>query len=226
MANPYWPLFDLRITTPRLEIRLPTDEELYLLLEVTDAGVHDPATMPFALPWTDVTAPRRHRESLQWWWSQRARWRPDDWSFTGAVFVDGEPVGVQDMAATTFAARRVVTTGSWIGRAHQGEGIGKEMRAAMLHLAFDGLGAREAHTGAFEDNHSSLGVTRALGYAENGHDVVLRRGRRARQIRFCLEREVWASERRDDITITGLEGCRDMFGLEDAPAGPPPPRSR
>ena len=50
MANPYWPLFDLRVTTPRLEIRLPTDDELYQLLEVADAGVHDPAT----IAWTDV----------------------------------------------------------------------------------------------------------------------------------------------------------------------------
>ena len=33
------------------------------------------------------------------------------------------------------------------------------MRAAVLHLAFHGLGAVEAHTGsAFEDNPASLGV--------------------------------------------------------------------
>jgi RimJ/RimL family protein N-acetyltransferase len=214
MAHPYWPLYDLRVTTPLLEIRLPTEDELYCLLALADAGVHDPATMPFSIPWTDVDPPRRHRESLQWWWSQRAQWRPDDWSFTGAVFVDGEPVGVQDLGASDFARRRVVSTGSWLGRAHQGKGLGKEMRAAVLHLAFDGLGAHEAHTCAFADNGPSLGVTRALGYEENGHTVVLRRGEPARSIAFCLDRARWSAGRRRDISISGLESCREMFGLE------------
>lgn len=216
MANPYWPLFDLRVTTPRLEIRLPTDDELYQLLEVADAGVHDPATMPFTIAWTDVPAPRRHRESLQWWWSQRAQWKPEDWSFTGAVFVDGEPVGVQDLAAQDFATRRAVTTGSWLGQRYQGQGLGKEMREAILHFAFEGLGALEAHTAAFPDNHPSLGVTRSLGYAENGQDTVVRRGERARQLRFCLDRAAWSALRRSDISVSGLEACQEMFGLGTA----------
>lgn len=220
MANPYWPLFDLRITTPRLEIRLPTDDDLYRLLEVADAGIHDPAFMPFSLPWTDVEVPRRHRESLQWWWSRRALWKPEDWTFTGAVFVDGQPVGVQDVAATQFRDRRVVSTGSWLGRAYHGKGIGKEMRAAILHFAFDGLGALEAHTGAFEDNGPSLGVTGAMGYRENGHDIVVRRGQPERQLRFFLDRAAWLARRREDITIIGLEGCRDMFGLDADIADP------
>lgn len=212
MAHPYWPLYDLRVTTPRVELRLPTDDDLYDLVALADAGVHDPATMPFSVPWTDVDPPRRHRESLQWWWSQRANWRPEDWSFTGAVFVDGAPVGVQDLSATGFATRRVVTSGSWLGRAHQGKGLGKEMRAAILHLAFAGLGAQEAHTQAFADNAPSLGVTRGLGYEENGHEVVVRRGRPTHSIRFCLDKAAWEARRRSDIVIDGLEGCREMFG--------------
>jgi RimJ/RimL family protein N-acetyltransferase len=214
MANPYWPLFDLRITTPRLEIRLPTDEELYQLLAVADSGVHDPGTMPFQIPWTDVPAPRRHRESLQWWWSRRAQWQPEDWSFTGAVFVGGAPVGVQDISAENFRVCRVVSTGSWIGQAYQGKGLGKEMRAAILHLAFDGLGALEAHTSAFTDNRQSLGVTRSLGYVENGHETVLRRGEAARHLTFCLGRAEWSARRRSDITISGLMTCLEMFGLD------------
>jgi len=213
MTSAEWPLFDLRITTPRLEIRLPTDGDLSRLLAVTDAGIHDPDTMPFSIPWTDTAPPARHRQSLQWWWSQRARWDPADWSFTGAVFVDANPVGVQDLAATSFAALRVVSTGSWLGRAHQGRGLGKEMRAAILHFAFDSLGAAEAHTGAFADNLPSLAVSRSIGYVENGHDVVLRRGQPARLIRFCLDRETWWRQRRTDIVVSGLEPCREMFGV-------------
>lgn len=214
MAHPYWPLYDLRVTTPRLEIRLPSEDDLYRLLALADAGIHDPGMMPFTIPWTDVDPPRRHRESLQWWWSQRAQWRSEDWSFSGAVFVDDEPAGIQDLSAKDFAARRVVSTGSWLGRAYQGRGLGKEMRSAILHLAFDGLGAHEAHTRAFADNAPSLGVTRAMGYVENGHEVVLRRGRPARSIAFCLDRAGWATRRRPDIIVNGLETCRDMFGLD------------
>ncbi len=42
------------------------------------------------------------------------------------------------------------------------------MREAMLHLAFAGLGAEEALSGAFEDNTASLATSRAIGYVENG----------------------------------------------------------
>ncbi len=212
MGNPYWPLFDVRVRTPRLEIRLPTDEDLYRLVALVDDGVHDPATMPFASPWTDAPAPRRARESLQWWWGRRAQWRPDDWSFTGAVFVDGEPVGVQDLSAKQFATLRTVGTGSWIGRRHQGRGLGKEMRAAVLHLAFDGLGAEAAHSGAFDDNAASLAVSRSLGYSANGEQLELRRGRPARMVNLRLDRAAWLAGRRDDIVVTGLGGCQHLFG--------------
>ena len=55
---------------------------------------------------------------------------------------------------------RSVATGSWLGLRHQGHGIGKEMRAAVLHFAFAGLGAIEALSGAWDDNKPSLGVER------------------------------------------------------------------
>ena len=48
--------------------------------------------------------------------------------------------------AREFATRRMVGTGSWIGRDFQGRGFGKEMRAGLLTLAFDGLGAKLAET--------------------------------------------------------------------------------
>ena len=70
---------------------------------------------------------------------------------------------MQDIGAENFRAVRSVETGSWLGRAHQGQGIGREMREAVLHLAFAGLGAEEALSGAFEDNAASLATSRAVG---------------------------------------------------------------
>jgi RimJ/RimL family protein N-acetyltransferase len=173
--------------------------------------------MPFSIPWTDTPTPRRHRESLQWWWSARANWRPDDWRFTGAVFVEGIPVGVQEMMAKRFFELRTVETGSWLGRAHQGHGLGKEARAAVLHLAFNSLGAAEAYSGAFDDNASSLAVSRALGYADNGRHLELQRNRPAVMMDLRLDRATWLANRRDDIEVEGLDACLEMFGVSPAP---------
>lgn len=48
----HWPLCDLRLRTERLELRLPTDDDLRTLAEVALTGVHDPDEMPFCTPWT------------------------------------------------------------------------------------------------------------------------------------------------------------------------------
>jgi RimJ/RimL family protein N-acetyltransferase len=211
-AERYWPLFGLRIVTPRIEIRLPDDDDLVGLVDEIRAGVHDPSTMPFTIGWTDIPSPRRERESMQWFWRQRAEWSQDKWTFSGAVIVDGRPVGVQDLSAESFATLRIVRTGSWLGLRHQGKGIGKEMRAAILHLAFAGLGALEATSGAWHDNTRSMKVSEALGYEVNGSDLGLRRGRPERQIRLRLPRQAWERTRRDDIHLVGLEPCLELFG--------------
>jgi RimJ/RimL family protein N-acetyltransferase len=168
--------------------------------------------MPFTVPWTDMPPPGRHRESLKFWWSARAHWSPERWHFTGAVFVEGAPVGVQGLLAENFARLRTVETGSWLGRQHQGQGLGKEMRAAILHLAFEGLGAMEALSGAFHDNRASLATSQSLGYTENGNRLMLRRDKPDRIIDLKLDRATWESGRREDIEIEGLEACLEMFG--------------
>jgi RimJ/RimL family protein N-acetyltransferase len=208
----HWPLFNLAVRTPRLEVRLPRDDDLAALATLAAAGIHDPATMPFAIPWTDVAPPELQRQTMQWGWRQRAEWRPDSWTFAGAVVVDGAVVGVQEIAAQDFAARRTVMSGSWLGREHQGHGIGVEMRAAILHLAFAGLGAVEAYSGAWYDNAASLAVSRRLGYRDNGTELRLRRRSADRHIALRITREEWEVGRRDDIEIVGLHACMEMFG--------------
>ncbi len=207
----FWPLFDLIVRTPRLELRLPREEEFASLVDLMDRGIHDPAHMPFFVPWTDEEPGRRARASAQWLWGNRATWSADKWTFTGAAFVDGAPVGIQDLAAEHFRAVRSVETGSWLGLAHQGQGLGREMRQAVLHLAFAGLGAEEALSGAFEDNVASIATSRAIGYQENGEARGPRRDGSGRAIRFRLSRARWEPGRRDDIEIVGLDSCLDMF---------------
>ena len=219
MAHPsalstIWPLYGLVVHTPRLELRWPDDELAAEVANVAAAGVHDPAFMPFSIVWTDVATPQQERNTLQFFWRQRAEWKPTDWHLNMAVVVDGHAVGTQGAGATDFATRRVAGTGSWLSQRVQGQGYGKEMRAAILHLLFAGLGATRCESGAYEDNASSLGVSRALGYEENGDEVALRRGDPACQIRLVLTRERWEQHRLPiDITIEGLDPCLDLFGL-------------
>ncbi|HYU50364.1 MAG TPA: hypothetical protein VEO91_10615 [Candidatus Limnocylindria bacterium] len=40
MTHPLWPLFDLRLRTERLELRLPDDDELARLCAIARAGIH------------------------------------------------------------------------------------------------------------------------------------------------------------------------------------------
>jgi RimJ/RimL family protein N-acetyltransferase len=120
--------------------------------------------------------------------------------------------------ANDFSTLRLFNTGSWLGRAHQGQGLGKEMRAAVLHFGFAGLGASYAATGAFDDNPASLGVTRALGYQPNGETIEVRRGTAARQLHFLLRRDEWQARRRNDIEIDGLDRAIDMFVTKEDPS--------
>jgi len=208
----HWPLFDLRVRTPRLELRYPDDADCAELADVAARGVHDPSWTPFAITWTDVKPPEQQRNTMQFFWRCRAEWTAEDWHLPMAVVVDGHIVGSQGMHAAAFAKTRTVGTGSWLGQEFQGQGIGKEMRAAILHLAFAGLGAERAESGAWHDNAPSLGVSRALGYEENGDLVAMRRDVADRQIRLKLTRQAWAAHRRDDIEFEGLEACLPMFG--------------
>lgn len=215
-----WPLFGLRVRTPRLELRYPDDDLVAAVAEVAAGGVHAPEYMPFSIPWTAAEPPALQRSTLKFVWQTRSALGPDEWQLPLVAVVDGRPVGMQDLLSSQFPKLRVVSSGSWLGRAHQGQGLGKEMRAAMLHLAFAGLGALRAESGARADNAASLGVSRALGYRENGDAQVLRGGQPVRHVRLVLPRDVWAERRRNDIEIVGLEPCLELLGADVAALDP------
>jgi RimJ/RimL family protein N-acetyltransferase len=212
MAHPYWPIFDLRIRTPRLELRVPNDDDLIVLARLAAAGVHDEGFMPFAIPWTERPSPERELRLMQWHWRCRADCGPGSWRLSFAVLEADTIIGTQDLRAEDFAQVRTVRTGSWLGHEYQGRGNGKEMRAAVLHLAFAGLGSLMAQSNAFADNAASVGVSRALGYVPDGEELVVRRGSASSHLRFRLEWDEWERRRRDDITLEGLGPCLPLLG--------------
>lgn len=92
--------------------------------------------MPFLVPWTARPPAEVARSVVQRHCQQLGEWSPEKWSLDLAVFRDGVPVGRQNIRARDLAVTREVSTGSWVGKRHHGQGIGTEMRAAVLHLAF------------------------------------------------------------------------------------------
>ena len=212
----HWPLFGLRVRTPRLELRYPDDEVICEVAETAAKGIHDPGFLPFLRNWDLVPPPHQQRNTMQHLWGTRSSWAPTSWHCPLAVVVDGRVAGMQALLGDHFAVLRVVKSGSWLGRGHQGQGLGTEMRAAVLHLAFEGLGALRAESGAWHDNAPSLGVSRNLGYEENGDGWRIRGGRPDREVLLALTRERWERDRRDDIELVGLDPCLPFFGAVEA----------
>lgn len=214
MLIDHFPVLGLRVRTPRLELRFPAPDELAELADLAVEGIHHPDMMPFGNPWTELPPDQLARRVVQRQWKTLAELRPDSWALNLAVFVDGVPVGVQEIEADDFAIQRQVHSESWLGLRYQGQGIGTEMRAAMLHLAFAGLGADEAVSVGYVHNHASLRVSRKLGYAENGIGRGVSRGKLALEQRFRLSREAWEEHRSIEATIEGLEPCLSLLGAE------------
>lgn len=215
MLIDHFPLIGLRLTTPRLELRLPDPEELAALAEVAAAGVHDPDYMPFVTPWTRAPKDELCREVIQSSWETLGRWQPEKWRLGLAVFLDGAPIGVQSIRAEDFGIARQVESGSWLGLAHHGKGIGTEMRAAVLDLAFAGLGAVQAVSTSFQDNPASQAVSRKLGYQPNGLFRRAAEGVARVDLSMVLSREGWERHRAVEVTVEGLQPCLAMFGVPE-----------
>jgi RimJ/RimL family protein N-acetyltransferase len=208
-----WPTYGLTIHTPRLELRVPREEEAAALAEVAADGVHRPGERPFLTPWTEGSPEERARTVLQWHWGRLAEWRVDAWSLGLVVLRHGEPLGMVSLNGRDFPVVREVTTSSWLGLPHHGRGYGTEARIGLLTLAFDHLDARAARTEVFPDNHASQGVSRKLGYQADGISVDARDGEAVVSDRLRLTRERWDRLERPAVRVDGLPACRHMFGL-------------
>lgn len=209
-----WPLFALRLGTPRIEMRLPTDDDLpELMTVIRDGMLEDGEPYPFAGPWALEPEPKRTWAALQHNWRARADVTPERFQLPFITVIDGAIAGVQGLTATDFPRLRQVDSGSWLGRDWQGHGYGREMRAAMLTFAFEVLGAEVALSEARISNTRSIAVSRSLGYRDNG---MTRTGFGAdeadERLGFRLDRADW--ENRADwpsVTIEGWDICAPMF---------------
>lgn len=208
-----WPPDRVVIRTPMLELRLPTDHEWCDLMAHSNESIYERSGIyPFLMDWVG-----KPYESMQFRWRTKADWKPESWQFPACVFVDGEICGVQDIGSTQFGVKRSVTTGSWLKASAQGRGIGTEMRIAILHFAFAGLGALEAHSEAHVDNQASNAISRSLGYEFTHIERGSFAGQPADQWKMIMRHTDWVANpvhQRNDIDIAGLDGVRDWFGAD------------
>lgn len=199
MSGMTWPLHQLVLTTPDLVLRGMTETDALDLAQVVPVDLeHDPA-LAHVSPAADV---------LQAYWRHNGHWSASDWVICFTVLHHGRPIGLQALEGKDFAVRRTVDTHSWLVADARGRGLGKQMRAAVLSLAFEHLRAAYAITEAWDDNAASLGVSRSLGYTDNGVDV--HPGPRLMQ-RLVLPRTAWSSP--VAVGVAGLPACLPLLGL-------------
>jgi RimJ/RimL family protein N-acetyltransferase len=212
MSHPFWPMFDLRLAAPDLELRHLTEADLGSLAAILP---EDAEQDPSATTYPGLGRERnRGVVTHQEYWRARGNWRPEAWALSFGVFRDGELLGYQGLEGDDFATLRTVDSSSFLAPDARGQGFGKQMRAAVLALAFGALGARFAITSAWSDNHASLGVSRALGYVDNGVTTDRRGETVAEMTHLRLTREAWmTSGWAERVGVVGVDECLPFFGL-------------
>jgi RimJ/RimL family protein N-acetyltransferase len=218
-----WPLTGITARTPLVELRWPTPQDLDDLAGLGAEGVHTPGFMPFFSQWTDGDRATVARRVLQRHWNAMANWSPADWTLYLVVVHDGEVVGSQSLGARDYAVTGEVLLTSWLGLRHQGLGLGGHARAAVLELAFAGLGAQDAFSVVRRGNTASQAVCRKFGFTHDGTQVNAVRGQRAISDRYRLNRADWQAFRSIPVEIGGLEPALPMFGTDAVPPAAPAP---
>ncbi|MEV6522953.1 GNAT family protein [Longispora sp. NPDC051575] len=206
----YWPFSAVHMTLGDVVLTPTVDADLIPLADLMPADVElDPR-----LPRFGATEERAGRAVHQYYWRHLGGWHPESWCLDLTVRVGGRIVGSQNLEAADFATLRTVETASWLGTEFRGRGIGKAMRIAALALAFDGLGAQVAETEAWHDNAASLGVSRAVGYVDNGVGRHPREGSGADDmVRMRLTRDVWEARHAGTVGLVLPDVVREYFGV-------------
>lgn len=204
-----WPLFDLRLHYRDVTLRPVREADLPHLCEILPDDVgHDPRLAMFP---SQSFAENERRLLCMGYWKALGTWDPEAWVLHLAVCVAGEVVGVQTLEADNFPVLRTVDSASWLVPAVRGRGIGAAMRTAALGLAFGPLGAVAAVSSATLANVASLGVSRRLGYVDNGvARIVDTRGDVVTLQHLLLTADRWNG---DGVKVENFARCRAWFGL-------------
>ncbi|WP_323096881.1 GNAT family N-acetyltransferase [Intrasporangium sp. YIM S08009] len=204
-----WPLHGIRLAMADLDLRVMTEADLP---EVCDVLPPDLELNPHATTYAGLDVPANRRAVVvQGYWRALGMWSPEDWALPFVVRRAGRIIGGQWLEGPDYRADRTVDSSSWLVHEARGRGYGRQMRAAVLELAFGRLGARAAISSAVVDNAASLGVSYRLGYRDTHTSVLEHSGERLQHVR--LERAAWLRGGHGaDVGIEGVEAALPLFG--------------
>jgi RimJ/RimL family protein N-acetyltransferase len=212
MTHSYWPPLDIRVRIESLTLRPLTEADLDELARTLPADVELNPASPTYLG----ARPDSARGTIvhQDYWRAMGTWTTDAWRLNFGVWRDGRLIGAQELEGNDYQRLRTVDTASFLLTDARRQGLGKAMRRGVLGLAFGRLGAEYAITSAWHDNHASLGVSRALGYVDNGIERHRRDDAVDDMVHLRMSREAWlASGYSDGIDIECPDDCLPYFGL-------------
>jgi RimJ/RimL family protein N-acetyltransferase len=211
-----WPLFGVQMKMGDVSLSPVSEADLPVLARMLPPDAEqDPASS--MLDGLSIDENRR-RILLQSYWRSWASWAVESWYIFFRVTAGGRLVGLQTLEAEHFPMLRTVDSSSWLVPEARGKGIGLAMRTAILALAFDHLRGDAAVTSAREDNLASIGVSRHLGYEDNGTSKSLSPSGPCILRHMILHRDSWLSSGHGTaVEVRGLGACASWFGVEVVP---------
>lgn len=206
-----YPQYGLRVAHRGTVLVAPTDEELLELAEIVGepGGIVEPGRAGELMGWPEDEGAAAARRFLEWAWRLREAPSAARWRAPLAVLDGGRAIGLAVLAHELDDPAGTVRTSSWLARAEQGRGLGRRVRLMLLELAFGGIGATRAVTGAAEGNAASRAVTARLGYREThretGADGVV-------EVHAAVTAAVWRRKRPGDVDVQGVDAFRAAIG--------------
>ncbi|MGL5406174.1 MAG: GNAT family N-acetyltransferase [Propionibacteriaceae bacterium] len=165
-----FPPFGLSLCCGEVTLSGTTPDHVPDLITAAKEGVYDVDSglpMPFLFDWPSL--PDQDLNMWQHVWSKWGSFSKEQWSLKLSVIVGGRAIGCQDVVnKSSFLVSRSLETGSWLGLKYQGSGIGTRIRQMVAMFCFDHLGAEELTSGYIDGNVKSAGVSRKVGYVDNG----------------------------------------------------------
>lgn len=162
------PLLRISATSGPVTLRVPDQDELLGYVDRLAAGGIDDDRSRSTLAWQPATPAEAASETLAHASAAMTAEAGADWLIPLFVFVDGEPVGRQDLySSDDFEHLRQAKTGSVLLDSHRDRGYGTHARACVLSIAWE-LDIRRCLTEWRSTNAASGRISAKLGYVENG----------------------------------------------------------